>query len=349
MKTIAMLFLIFICLMLSNCTQIENKSKCFALQGKIVGQDTGTIVMQYGFLSTFHKDTAKVLNGKFTFNGMVEEPTRAWINGGDELNKTEIYLEAGVINATLIKDKFKEIKLTGSKSQEELSKLNKLLVTSTHQDSILLTFVSKNPKSYLTPYYLQLLDANHAISLDSLKTIFAGLDLSVQNSRYGRVVTGVIRKRGNISAGSFVSEFRAKDINDQLITLSQFKGKNVVLMDFWNSPCVPCRKAMPHLKTLYNKYHLNGLEVIAVNCFDINKDTWISAINEDSTTMFHHVPTIFYTGEVINEDIIFDYPVIGGVPQTILISKDGKVIGHWAGYSKENADSLDKKLAETFN
>lgn len=40
---------------------------------------------------------------------------------------------------------------------------------------------------------------------------------------------------------------------------------------------------------------------------------------------------------------------MGGVPQKILISKVGKVIGHWGGYSKENDDSLDKKLAETFN
>lgn len=349
MKTFHAFFLVLICIIFSTCTQTKNGTGNFTFQGKIIGQDTGTITMQYGILSTFHKDTAKIINGYFSFQGMIEEPTRAWIDGGDALNKTEIYLEPGVLSATLIKDKFKYIDLKGSKSQKELDRLNKVLESVKNQDSVLLNFVSKNPKSFLTPYYLQLLEAKQAITIDSIKAVYANLDLPVKNSRYGRVIKGVIRKKENTSEGGIVSEFKATDNNGQIITLSQFKGKNVVLMDFWNSPCIPCRKAMPHLKSLYNQYHSRGLEIIAVDCYDKNKDAWLSALIQDSTSMFHHVATFFYTGEIVNEDIFFDFPVLGGVPQTILISKEGKVLGHWSGYSKENEDSLDKKLAETFN
>jgi thiol-disulfide isomerase/thioredoxin len=355
MKTTLTFFLILICLILSNCTQIEKKSGSFTLQGGIIGQDTGRIVLQYGIYSTYHKDIAKISNGNFTFKGTVEEPTRAWINGGDELNSTEIYLEPGLMSATLTKDKYKDINLIGSKSQKELNKLNKLLESSKNHDSVLINFVLKNPKSYLTPYYLYFMaytKARDVMFIDSLKAIFKGLDLSIQNSRYGRAVKGVIRINQNILEGATASEFKAIDLNNQPISLTQFKGKNVVLLDFWNSTCGPCRKGMIHLRSLYKQYHSKGLEIIAIDCYDKNKNAWISAINQDSTNMFHHVTTFFQTGEIINEDIILDFPgngVGGGIPQTIVINKDGIVVGSWGGYSKENDDSLDKKLAETFN
>ena len=348
MKIIFKFFLILICLILSNCSQKEKKAKSFNLHGKISGQDTGNIVLQYGYGSAFHQDIAEIKNGNFSFKGMIEEPTRAVINGGNELNRTDIYLEPGVMRVTLVKDKFKAIDLAGSKSQEELNKLNKLLESTNNHDSVLLNFVLKNPKSYLTPYYLQRLGSNQVISLDSLKSIFKGLDLSIQNSRYGRFAKGVIRQKENILEGSFATEFKATDLNNQTVTLSQFRKENVVLLDFWASWCVPCRQSIPHLKALYKKYRSKGLEIIAVTCFDKNKETWLSAINEDSTNMWHHVATVFRNGETINEELALDYPM-GPIPRTILIDKDGKVLGSWEGYSKENEDSLDKKLAEILN
>lgn len=354
MKTTITFFLILFCLILSNCTQTEKKSDSFILQGEIIGQDTGMIVLQYGLLSTYHKDITKISNGKFTFNGTIEEPTRARINAGDELNSIEIYLEPGLMSATLTKDKFRDINLTGSKSQEELNKLNKLLEASKNQDSVITNFVLKNSKSYLTPYYLYIMASTKArdvVFVDSLKAIFKGLDPSVQNSRFGRAVTGIIRINQNITEGDTVSKFKAIDLNNQPISLTQFKGKNIVLLDFWNSTCGPCRKGMVHLRSLYKQYHSKGLEIIAIDCLDKNRNAWISAINQDSTNMFHHVTTFFQTGEIINEDIIFDFPgngVGGGIPQTIVINKDGIVAGSWYGSTKENDDLLDKKLAETF-
>jgi thiol-disulfide isomerase/thioredoxin len=355
MKSTIAYFLLLAGLILSNCSQSDKVTKSFTLNGEIIGQDTGTIVLQYGLLSTCHNCIAKISNGKFTFNGIIEEPTRASIIGGDALNSAEIYLEPGLMTATLTKDKYKEISLTGSKSQGELNKLNQLLDASKNHDSVITNFVLKNPKSFLTPYYLYFMSntkARDVIFIDSLKSIFNGLDMPVKNSRYGRAVKGIIRINQNITEGAVATEFKALDLNDQPISLTQFKGKNVVLLDFWNSTCGPCRKGMAHLRSLYKKYHSRGLEIIAVDCYDKDKNAWISAINQDSTNMFHHVTTIFRTGEVINEDIYFDFPgngVGGGIPLSIEINKDGIVANTWFGYSEEVDASMDKKLAETFN
>ncbi len=45
--------------------------------------------------------------------------------------------------------------------------------------------------------------------------------------------------------------------------LPKTEGK-VVLYDFWASWCAPCRAAMPAYEGLYQKYHQQGFEIIAV-------------------------------------------------------------------------------------
>jgi hypothetical protein len=50
----------------------------------------------------------------------------------------------------------------------------------------------------------------------------------------------------------------------------------------------------------------------------------------------------------MNEDIAFDYP-LGPIPRTILIDKDGKVVGNWVGQTKENEISIDNQLSMLFD
>ena len=49
------------------------------------------------------------------------------------------------------------------------------------------------------------------------------------------------------------------------ITISQFKGNKVVLVDFWTYSCINCQRTIPYLNAWYNKYHDQGLEIIGIH------------------------------------------------------------------------------------
>jgi len=49
------------------------------------------------------------------------------------------------------------------------------------------------------------------------------------------------------------------------ITIGQFKGKDVVLIDIWTYSCINCQRTLPYIKAWYDKYHDKGLEIISVH------------------------------------------------------------------------------------
>lgn len=51
----------------------------------------------------------------------------------------------------------------------------------------------------------------------------------------------------------------------QPISIGQFKGKKVVLIDFWTYSCINCQRTIPYLNQWYAKYKDQGLEIISVH------------------------------------------------------------------------------------
>lgn len=49
------------------------------------------------------------------------------------------------------------------------------------------------------------------------------------------------------------------------ITIGQFKGKKVVLVDFWDYSCINCQRTLPYVTSWYEKYKDQGLVVIGVH------------------------------------------------------------------------------------
>jgi peroxiredoxin len=236
--------------------------------------------------------------------------------------------------------------LLGNKAEE----LDRLWSQTLKQiDSIQLKFVLENPKSFIAVVYLHMLGGNEVISLDSTKSILNGLDNSLKESSYGKSIIEDIRKKENVLTGAQAPDFKATALNNQTVMLSQFKGERVVLLDFWASWCVPCRQSLPHLKTIYNKYHSKGFDIIAVS-LDENRKAWMEAVKQDSTDMWYHILIAekWPEGPITATDIFQNY-YFKMIPEQFLIDKNGNIIGRLTGQSKENEESLERQLAQLFD
>jgi thiol-disulfide isomerase/thioredoxin len=249
------------------------------------------------------------------------------------------------INDSIKNTKDGSVKILLEKKAEEIDRL--WSQTGKKIDSIQIKFVLENPKSFLTLVYLRMLGSNEVISLDSTKSIFYGLDNSLKESSYGKNIIEDIRKKENVQIGAVIQDLSFIDIDNQTITFSQFRDKNTVLLDFWASWCVPCRESFPHLREIYSKYHPKGLEIIAIARLDLNKETWIEAINQEKIDMWYNASTIFRNGEINNKDIT-DNLFVPAIPFTLLIDKTGRIIYRHVGYSKESEESLDRLLFKIF-
>src|SRR5258708_21915624 len=66
------------------------------------------------------------------------------------------------------------------------------------------------------------------------------------------------------------ADFTVKELEDHDVSLSQFKGK-VVLVNFWATWCGPCKIEIPWLVELQDKYAARGFTVLGVAMDDEGK------------------------------------------------------------------------------
>ena len=119
-------------------------------------------------------------------------------------------------------------------------------------------------------------------------------------------------------AGGVAADFTYPDVNGKQVSLSDFKGK-VVLIDVWATWCAPCRGEIPHLKKLEEE--MKGMDVIflGVSVDEArNKQKWLDFIEQEKLGSIQ----VFASGW---SKITKDYK-INGIPRFIVIDRKGNVV-----------------------
>jgi len=104
------------------------------------------------------------------------------------------------------------------------------------------------------------------------------------------------------------------------VDLEKLRGK-VVLLDFWATWCTPCRKELPNVQAVYDKYHDQGFEIIGVSLD--------SAENRQQLVDFlaaNHVPwPQHFAGEPdpARNEVAHRFGV-RGIPSTFLLDRRGQ-------------------------
>lgn len=98
---------------------------------------------------------------------------------------------------------------------------------------------------------------------EDLKSMYANLDDSIKNSPKGRAIYGYLYPGSPIKIGDKFPDTEFHDIDGNKHRFSEFQGK-WCLVDFWNSGCSPCLRALPELRELKNTYP-DTLELVSLS------------------------------------------------------------------------------------
>lgn len=109
--------------------------------------------------------------------------------------------------------------------------------------------------------------------------------------------------------------FKLKDLNGKEVSLSDFKGKKI-LLNFWASWCRPCISEMPDIEKLYNETKDSDLVILAVNLGE-DKDTVKSFIDTNKYNFTALLDLEESTGRKYN---------IAAIPTSFFIDKEGNIV-----------------------
>lgn len=134
--------------------------------------------------------------------------------------------------------------------------------------------------------------------------------------------------------GKLAPELDLNLLDGGKVTLAKHKGKDVVLLDFWATWCGPCRKSLPLLADLAAQYKDKGLVFYAINQ------------REDAEKIkdFLGKQNFKLTVALDSEGKAGEAYGVEGIPQTVLVGKDGTVRAVHIGYDPAMKDALSKEI-----
>lgn len=114
---------------------------------------------------------------------------------------------------------------------------------------------------------------------------------------------------------------------------SDYSGK-VVVLDFWASWCVPCRRSFPWMNEMQKKYGENGLVIVAVN---------LDNEASDAAKFLQTYPASFTIAYDPERKLVRDYGV-EAMPSSFLIDRDGTIIERHAGFVSAKTDDYEAAI-----
>ena len=126
-----------------------------------------------------------------------------------------------------------------------------------------------------------------------------------------------------VKPGSDTFDFSLTDITGKKVTLSQFKGKTVV-MDFWFTGCTGCLNLAPHMKMVYDAVKDNSNIVFLSINIDKSSELW-----KKSALTHNYSPkgaVELNTDGLGSAHPLIQHYKVQSYPTLILIDKNGKLI-----------------------
>lgn len=110
------------------------------------------------------------------------------------------------------------------------------------------------------------------------------------------------------------ADFTLKDLNGKKVTLSQLRGK-IVMVNFWATWCGPCRLEMPALDKIYAYFQPQGLVILSIT------DEELFKVGQFISYAKYRPPVLLDPGGKVHKEFHIE-----GIPKTFLFDRQGKLV-----------------------
>ncbi|RFM28999.1 TlpA disulfide reductase family protein [Deminuibacter soli] len=340
----------------------------FTIQGKLVGLPEDCIVYLSGKTEKDTLASAKVKQGAFTLKGNVTETDSRMLVLPAVNRRMVLFMGNDQIHINGNTKDFSDVSISGSAAHSDyeafiqyIKPLNDYVeyyrtqmqsaTTTGGRDSLAIMlntaynmyengvdrFVARKKTSPVTALLLAYsydTDPNKDVNL--LDRRFNMLSGDALNNQFARNLKQVLAVAKIGAVGTKAIEFTQNDVNGKPVSLSQFKGK-YVLVDFWASWCGPCRMENPNVVAAYNQYKDKNFTVLGIS-LDQEKQSWLTAIQKDNLSWTQVSDLQFWNNAVVRAYHI------ESIPQNILVGPDGTIVAR-----NLRGESLATKLKQLLN
>ncbi|MDH5711510.1 MAG: TlpA family protein disulfide reductase [Gammaproteobacteria bacterium] len=134
--------------------------------------------------------------------------------------------------------------------------------------------------------------------------------------------------------------FKLEDMDENEYDFSEYRGK-VVLLNFWATWCPPCKREMPSMERVYQKYQGDNFTVIGVNQMEDGDRIFSFTGSLDTRPTFDIL--------LDSESKVSQAYEVRGLPTTYLIDKQGKIRYRAIGGREFDHQEVEKIIQSLMN
>jgi thiol-disulfide isomerase/thioredoxin len=143
-------------------------------------------------------------------------------------------------------------------------------------------------------------------------------------------------RRLMLAAATMVLLFQSVVVEaDAAFDLAAHSGK-VIVVDFWASWCVPCRRSFPWLNEMHDKYGSDGLVIIGVN---------LDASRMEADGFLSQYPARFAIHYDDNKALAKEFDVTA-MPMSYVFGRDGREIARHFGFKVKKQTEYEAVIVE---